>query len=139
MVIAHKQKWVVVSDTMITGNVAEEPLSSRQWHQKGPSGERIVPGYPDSKDMSLLNAFLHMMPPEQTTLVLELSNKRLAVKVKGNKELTRQELLRWIGVCILISSINFCAYRCKLWEGGGAYSEFSLLQPACAGFVVQLL
>ena len=71
-----------------------------------------------------LNAFLHihMMPLEQLTLVLELSNERLAAKRKI--ELTRLELLRWFGVCILISCNIFCGDRCKLWEGGGAYSEF---------------
>ena len=120
--IAHEQKWVVSSDTTFTGNVANEPLSSRQWHQKGPSDERIASGYPDFKDMLPFDAFFHMMPPEQITLVLELSNKRLAAK--GKKELTRQELLWWIGVCILILSINFRGNRRKLWEGGGAYSEF---------------
>ena len=66
--MAHKQKWIVGSDTTITGNVADEPLSSHQWHQKGPSGERIAPGYPDFEDISPLDAFFHnMMPPEQIT------------------------------------------------------------------------
>jgi len=41
-----------------------------------------------------------MMPPEQRDLMLELTNERLATKAK--KELTRQELLRWIGLCIMI-------------------------------------
>jgi hypothetical protein len=55
------------------------------------SGEGIVMGNLDFEDMSPLDAFLHMMPPEQLTLVLELSNERLAAK--GKKELTHQELL----------------------------------------------
>jgi len=63
-----------------------------------------------------------MMPPEQLDLMLELTNERLAAKVK--KELTRQELLQWIGVCVLIASINFRGNCCKLWEGGGAASKY---------------
>jgi len=63
-----------------------------------------------------------MMPPEQLDLVLELTIERLAAKKK--KELTRQELLRWIGVCMLIASINFRGKRRKLWEGGGAASKY---------------
>ena len=54
--IAPEQKWVVGSDTRITGDVANEPSSSRQWQQKGPSGEKIVPGNPDFEDMLPLNA-----------------------------------------------------------------------------------
>ena len=36
----------------------------------------------------------------------------------------RQELLQWIGVCMLIASINFRGNRRKLWEGGGAASKY---------------
>ena len=36
----------------------------------------------------------------------------------------RQELLQWIGVCMLIASINFRGNCCKLWEGGGAASKY---------------
>jgi hypothetical protein len=120
--IAHEQKWVAGNAETITGNVADEPTSDRQWYQKGPSGERIAPGNPNFADMSSLAALVHVMPPEQLDLVLELTNERLAAKKK--KEMTRQELLRWIGVCMLIASINFCAKRRKLWEGGGAASKF---------------
>jgi hypothetical protein len=45
--------------------------------------------------------------------MLELTNKRLATK--GKKELTRQNLLQWIGMCMLIASINFWGNCCKLW------------------------
>jgi len=72
--------------------------------------------------MSPLAAFFHMIPSEQLDLMFELTNERLAAKAK--KELTRQELLQWIGVCMLIASINFCCNRRKLWEGGGAASKY---------------
>jgi hypothetical protein len=90
--IAHEQKWVAGNAEMITGNVANEPTSDRQWYQKGPSGKRIALGNPNFADMSPLAAFVHMMPPEQLDLVMGLTNDRLAAKKK--KELTRQELLR---------------------------------------------
>ena len=120
--IAHEQKWVAGNAEMITGNIADEPTSDRQWYQKGPSGERIALGNPNFADMSSLAALVHMMPPEQLDLVMGLTNDRLAAKKK--KELTRQELLRWIGVCMLIASINFRGDRRKLWEGGGAASKY---------------
>ena len=37
--IAHEQKWVAGNAETITGNVADEPTSDRQWNQKGPSGK----------------------------------------------------------------------------------------------------
>ena len=110
--IAHQQKWVAGNAETIIGNVANNPTSGRQWHQKGPSGKRIAPGNLDFADMLPLATFIHMMPPEQLDLMLELTNERLATKVK--KELTRQELLQWIGVCMLIAIINFHGNCCKL-------------------------
>jgi hypothetical protein len=72
--------------------------------------------------MSPLQAFLHMMPPAQLTLMLELTNERLVEKKRQQR--TRQELLRWIGVCVLIACINFRGRRRNLWEGGGTASEY---------------
>ncbi len=72
--------------------------------------------------MSPLQAFLHMMPRVQLTLILELTNERLVKKKR--QEITRQELLRWIGVCVLIAGINFRGRRRNLWEGGGTASKY---------------
>jgi hypothetical protein len=41
-------------------------------------------------------------------------------------------LLCWIGVCILMFSINFCGNHRKLWEDGGTYSEFLPSYNLCA-------
>ncbi len=87
MAMAHRQKWVVGNATAINGDIANEPLSGQQWYQKGPSGKIIAPGNPYFADMLAINAFLHMMPPEQLALVvLRFTNKRLAAK--GKMELT---------------------------------------------------
>jgi hypothetical protein len=55
-----------------------------------------MPGIPEYKDMLPLKTFLHMMPPVQLALMLELTNSRLAAKEK--REMTRQESLRRIGI-----------------------------------------
>jgi hypothetical protein len=136
--ITHGHKWVVGNTATINGEVAHKPLSGCQGYQKGLSGKRIVLGNPDLADMSAIDAFLHMMPPEQLALMMELTNERLATK--GKMELTRQELLRWIGVCIMIASINFWGDRRNLWEGSRRYSKFlPPLQPACNGYLPQLI
>jgi hypothetical protein len=80
--------------------------------------------------MLAINAFLHMMPPEQLVLMLELTNERLAAK--GKMELTHQELLQWVGMWMLIASINFWGDCCKLWEGGRRYSKFLPPYNLCA-------
>jgi hypothetical protein len=77
-----------------------------------------------------LEAFLHMMLPAQLVLMLELTNARLAAKEKW--EMTHQELLRWISVCMLIASINFCGDHRKLWEGGSATSKYLPSYDLCA-------
>jgi hypothetical protein len=135
--IAHEKKWVAGNAETITGNVTDEPTSGRQWYQKGLSGERIAPGNPDFADTSPLAAFVHMMPPEQLDLMMELTNKRLGAK--GKQEITRQELLWWIGVRMLIASIKFCGKPQALGGWRRRLQVPPLLRPACDGYVMQLL
>ena len=112
MAIAHEQKWVAGIAATITGDVADKHTSIHQWCHKDPFGVRIVPGDPAHSIMSPLQAFLHMMPPAQLTLMLDLTNERLVEKEK--QEMTRQELLRWIGVRVLIAGINVRGRRRNL-------------------------
>jgi hypothetical protein len=128
--IAHKQKRVACNAESITGNAANKPTSNRQWYQKGLSGKIIVLGNPDFEDILPLDAFIHMMPPERLDLMLELTNDRLIAK--GKQEMTHQKLLQWIGVCMLVASINFCGDRRKLWEGGGTASKYIPFYDLCA-------
>jgi hypothetical protein len=76
------------------------------------SCKRIASGNPDIADLLAIKVFLHIMQPEQLALVLELTNERLAAK--GKNKLTHQELLWWIGTCILIASNIFCSDHHKL-------------------------
>ena len=115
-----RAKWVAGIAATNTGDVADEHTTIHQWCHTDPFGERIAPGNPEYGIMSPLQAFLHMMPPAQLTLILELTNERLVSSEK--QEMTRQELLRWIGVCVLIAGINFRGRRRNLWEGGGTAS-----------------
>jgi hypothetical protein len=75
--ITHRQKWVVSNATIINGDGANEPLSGHQWYQKGPYSKIIVPGNMDFTDTLAIEAFLHMMPPEQLVLMLEFTKERL--------------------------------------------------------------
>ncbi len=128
--ITHGHKWVVGNTTTINGEVANKPSSGCQGYQKGPSGKRIALGNPDFADMVAIDAFLHMMPPEQLELMMEFTCERLATK--GKMELTRQELLRWIGMCIMNPSINFWGDRCNLWEGSPPTTCMQQVSPATA-------
>ncbi len=80
--IAQEQKWVAGIAAMITGDVADKHTSIHKWFHKDPFGKRIAPGNPEHSIMLPLQAFLHMMPPVQLTLMLELTNERLAEKEK---------------------------------------------------------
>jgi len=51
---------------------------------------------------------------------------------EGEAQVARKELLQWIGVCVLIASINFRGRRCNLWEGGGAPSKYLPSYNLCA-------
>jgi hypothetical protein len=88
LAIAHEHIWVTRDAGTITGSVADKPLPNHQWYQKGPFGKRIATGILEYMDMLPLEAFLHMMPPVQLVLMLELTNVRLAAKEKW--EMTHQ-------------------------------------------------
>ena len=79
-------------------------------------------GNPQYDDMLPLQAFLHMMPLAQLALMLDLTNMRLDAKEK--QKMTLQELLWWIDVCVLTTSINFSSKHCKLLEGCGSISKY---------------
>jgi hypothetical protein len=49
-------------------------MTTNQWHQKCPLGEMISPGSTEFEDMTPLEAFLLMMPPDQLKLILKLTN-----------------------------------------------------------------
>ncbi len=86
--ITHKQKWVTGIAAMITDDFANKLMSIHQWCHKDPTGKQIAPGNPEYGIMLPLQAFLHMMPPAQLSLVLDLTNERLAKKEK--QKMTRQ-------------------------------------------------
>jgi hypothetical protein len=103
--ILHEQKWVDSKDATITGNVTNKPWFNHQWSLKEPFGKRIVPGNSEYFNMSPLEALLHMMLSAQLGLMFKMTNLRLVTK--GKPEMNHQELLWWIGVCNLITSIKF--------------------------------
>ncbi len=76
----------------ITGNVADKHRTIHKWCHKDLFGERIPQGNLEYNIMSPLQAFLHMMPPAQLMLMMELTNKRLVSSEK--QEMTRQDLLQ---------------------------------------------
>jgi hypothetical protein len=128
--IAHEQKRVTGVAAAITSDVAHERTSIHQWCHKDPFGERIAPCNPEYGIMLPLQAFLHMMLPAQLTLMLKLTNERLVSSEK--QDMTRQELLWWIGVCVLIAGINFRGRHHNLWEGGGTTSKYIPSYDLCA-------
>ena len=120
--ITHGRKWVAGDAKTINGSIAKEPLSNQRWHQRCPLDEKVFPGNREFQDMTPLEAFLMMMPPDELDLILELTNKNF--ESSGKKELSLQELLRWFGVIILMSASNFRGDRRTLWEGGGSVSKY---------------
>ncbi len=120
--ITHGRKWVAGDAKTINGSIAKEPLSNHRWHPRCPLCEKVFSGNREFQDMTPLEAFLMMMPPDGLDLILELTNKNF--ELSGKKELSLQELLRWFGVIILMSASNFRGGRRTLWEGGGSVSKY---------------
>ena len=75
--ITHGRKWVAGDAKTINGSIAKEPSSNHRWHQRCPLGKKVFPGNREFQDMTPLEAFLMMMPPDELNLILELTNKNL--------------------------------------------------------------
>eukprot|EP00984_Skeletonema_dohrnii_P033187 scaffold28878_cov101-Skeletonema_dohrnii-CCMP3373.AAC.1 len=54
-------------------------------------------------------------------LVLELTNQNL--KAAWKQELTEQELVKWLGVCLLITRLDYFGSRRDLWDDPKSYSK----------------
>jgi hypothetical protein len=121
--ITHGRKWVTGNLRTITGSIANKPLSNHQWHKRCPLSKKVFPGNSNFENMTPLEAFLMMMPPDELNLNLELTNKNL--KLSSKKELSLfQELLHWFGMTLLMSALIFRRDCRTLWEGGGSISKY---------------
>ena len=118
----HGRNWVNADSNTVFGDVAKAPLKMA-WHQRSPLGDKIGPGNRDYENMSRLDAFLLMFPPAQ----LEHCRKLTETKLKGTnpeEKLTTQELVRWMGICLLITRTNYTGRRQHLWGGDSQHSKY---------------
>jgi hypothetical protein len=90
-----------------------EMVHPRPWRIRHASGEWLEVGCSFGQDLSKLEYFLALFPPEQLTAMLGLLNRRLEAAAK--KEATTGELLKWFGVLILITRFEFGKRR-DLWS-----------------------
>jgi|SaaInl74LU_5_DNA_1037368.scaffolds.fasta_scaffold28653_3 hypothetical protein len=74
-----------------------------------------------TRQMTRLQALLLMWPPKHLELVLELTNQNL--KAAWKQELTEQELVKWLGVCLLITRLDYFGSRRDLWDDPKSYSK----------------
>jgi hypothetical protein len=99
----HGRKWVAGDATMINGSIAKEPSSNHRWHQRCPLGEKVFPGNSEFQDMTPLEAFLMMMPPDELNLILELTNENFESSGEEGAFSPGADLLVWrdySNVCI---------------------------------------
>ena len=83
------------------------------WRMTTPSGSMIFQGCEEGKTMSRLDYFLLMFPPKQLKKMVKYTDERL--KQNGGEELSKSELLKFLGLCILITRFQFSSRR-NLWS-----------------------
>ena len=119
--IAHGKKWVVGDASSIFGDVAKGK-PSKQWYQKGPCDEKVYPGNKEFEEMTPLESYLMMYPKAQLELCITETNKNLTAA--GHAPIDMQELLRWQGICLLITRTNYNGKRQNLWGGKAQESKY---------------
>ena len=80
---------------------------------KTPHGSRIFPGCEEGKNMTRLEYFILMFPPNQLTEMVRLTNREL--KEKEEKSMTIGEMVEFMGICIIITRFQFLS-RQYLWS-----------------------
>ncbi|KAL9179705.1 hypothetical protein ACHAXT_008995 [Thalassiosira profunda] len=120
--INHGTKWTAASSQTVYGDVVKTP-PSMPWYQMTPLGDKVGPGARDFESMSRLDAFLLMFPPAQLDLVQKLTEEKLRAKNPEDR-LTKQELIKFFGICLLITRTNYSGDRHGLWDGGNVHSKY---------------
>ena len=69
----------------------------------------IFKGCEEGKTMSRLDVFLLMFPPKQLKKMVSYTNKEL--EKKGGDDLSKSELSKFLGLCILITRFQFSSRR----------------------------
>ena len=88
-------------------------MTEREWFVLDSMGERIGRVNTDkARCMSRLDFFLLMFPPEHLTRIIAMTNEQL--RSKERKEITKGELLKFFGVIILGTRLEFGS-RSDLW------------------------
>ena len=109
--IAHKVSWYRGDNISLSSHV-NGTVCKRQWFMRNVVGDRLTVGDNIDKGYTRLDVFLLMFPPDQLTYMLRLSNANL--EAAGLKATTKGELIRFIGVLILITRFEF-NNRSDLW------------------------
>ena len=110
---AHETDWfendqlLQNPETQING-----PRQQREWFVKLPFGERLIAGGNVNRLYSRLDIFLMIFPPAQLNLMLRETN--LQLQKQHHTQLSKQELLKFFGVLLLISKFEFTDRR-SLW------------------------
>ena len=110
--VAHGRTWVK-DDRLLKGHEINGPVPHREWFVLDSMGERIGRVNTDkARCMSRLDFFLLMFPPEHLTRIIAMTNEQL--RSKERKEITKGELLKFFGVIILGTRLEFGS-RSDLW------------------------
>jgi Transposase IS4 len=111
VVVKHEQAWYEGGQALY--NEINGLVPFKDWSVYLPTGEHMYPGGNTDKNMSRLDVFFLMFPPEQIRTILQCTNIQL--QAKGRPLLTRGELIRVLGVMILVTKFEF-QNRGDLWS-----------------------
>ena len=116
---AHGLKWYDESNRLRRGRSINGDVAPRQWYVKDAIGDKLSPIHNKDKvmTMSRLDFFLLMFPPNHLNEIVRLTNVqlRLIPNQQSRKEMTKGELIKFIGICILVTKFEF-KNRADLWQ-----------------------
>lgn len=111
--VAHEVDWF--EDDAIARRPVNGVIPPRSWHVRTPVGDLVSAGSDPLHRHSRLQYFLFMFPPRQINLIHRLTNREL-IKIGGQKEMTKGEMLSFFGVLILITRFEKQWTRASLWS-----------------------
>jgi hypothetical protein len=112
VVVVHDQSWYI-DDEAIKKPQNKRANNYKAWGVRDAVGNIHGPGSDKSRNVSRLDYFMMMFPPQQLSIMLQLTNS--ALMSGGRRPTSKAELLKYFGVMILCTRYEFTA-RASLWS-----------------------
>ena len=117
----HGKNWVKGTPNNLVGQAVTR-VPRKKCYIRDKLGRRLYSNSEEGSYWSLLDAFLEIFPPYQLKAMFEITSELL--RKKRYKPTTKGEIVKWMGIIIVMKKTRYRGCMRKLWDN---VSEYTLL------------